>query len=100
MKSTIIKACVLIITGLLVGCAAKQAAAPPAAPAPEPAAAVAPIDVRLGKLIVINHNTFTLKNEADTKRYEKAAVEVYNPAWLRSLGLAAIKCFVIQEHLL
>ncbi len=41
MKSTIIKACVLIITGLLVGCAAKQAAAPPAAPKPDPLAIAA-----------------------------------------------------------
>ncbi len=100
MKSTIIKSCVLIITGLLLGCAAKQAVTPSAAPVAEPAAAVAPIDVWLGKLIAINHNTFTLKNEADTERYEKAAVDVYNPAWSRSLVLAFIKCFVSQEHLL
>lgn len=85
MKSTIIKACLLTFAGLLIGCAAKQAAAPPAAPAPEPAAAVPSVDVRLGRVIAINHNTFNLKNYADTERYENQVAKVINPIWQRHM---------------
>ncbi len=85
MKSTIIKACLLTFAGLFIGCAAKQAAAPPAAPAPEPAAAVPSVDVRLGRVIAINHNTFNLKNYADTERYENQVAKVINPIWQRHM---------------
>ena len=81
MKSTIIKACLLTFAGLLIGCAAKQAAAP----APEPAPAVAPVEVRLGRVIAINHNTFNLKNYADTERYENQVAKVINPIWQRHM---------------
>ena len=87
MKSTIIKACLLTFAGLLIGCAAKQAAAPPAAPA------VAPVDVRLGKLIAVDQRTFNLKNPADTERYENQVAKVGNPIWQRHVpGLQILVC--------
>lgn len=91
MNAILKKTHFLIITGFLIGCAAKEAAVP-AAPAPEaaPAAVTVPIEVRLGRLIGINHTTFTLKNEADAARYEKVVAEVNNPAWVRHVPGALI----------
>ena len=84
MKSTIVRAYLFIVAGLLIGCAAKEAAMS-AAPAPEaaPTAVAIPIEVRLGRVIGINLTTFTLKNEADAPRYEKVWAEIYNPATVR-----------------
>lgn len=82
----------LILTSFLVGCAAKEAAMS-AAPAPEAAPAVQPVEVRLGKLIAVDQRTFNLKNPADTERYEKAVAQVLNHIWARHVpGLQILVC--------
>ncbi len=87
MKSTLIRAYLFIFAGLLIGCAAKEAAMPAA-----PAAVAGPIEVRLGRLIAINQTTFTLKNEGDAARDEKVRAEVFNPAWARHVpGLLILR---------
>lgn len=64
---------------------AKKEAAPPAVSAPEPAATISPVDVQLGKVLAINHNTFTLKNVADTKAFEDIVIKEWNPAWVQHI---------------
>ncbi len=92
MNAILKKTHFLILTGFLVGCAAKEAAMP-AAPAPEAAPAVQPVEVRLGKLIAVDQRTFNLKNPADTERYEKAVAQMFNHIWARHVpGLQILVC--------
>ncbi len=92
MNAILKKTHFLILTGFLVGCAAKEAAMP-TAPAPEAAPAMQPVEVRLGKLIAVDQRTFNLKNPADTERYEKAVAQVFNHIWARHVpGLQILVC--------